>query len=851
MADFADVVAEIKKTNSKLDKLTQATDPKGAAAAEDKKEAAAAAKRSEGYLKTIANAVGGPSAAGKKKDEEGKKAGGIFAGVAGALAGLGRGLGAGIGGFGAGLAATMGFPLIAGGFVIAMTALGTGLAAFVAALGVGAMAVSKMMPTIAEGLKEFDGIDGKNLSEVGKGMQQLGLGLGAQGLGGAFAGVGGLVEAIADGIGGLFGLEPSKDRLIDNLKEFSEIKIDGAQVAINAQAMIDYGAAMAVGAGGTTLAAVAGLGTGVVEKFSKAIGAVPLLDKLKLFAAETIDKEAIKNNSEAMAAYAMAMLKGIGAEGAGLLGGLVNIAGTIADAISAAIPGGQGILDSHITALKAMSAASGDIKPENVKNVSKAMSWYALAMLTGTAATVLKAPGAIFNVVNNIADAVAKVIGGDVLTNQLDALTQMSKASEDIDATKVENVANAMVSYAKAMALGAGAEGASLLTGVANFVGNVVEGIGAFFGIAGADPIGDLKKFALVEITPEEVAKIERNATALEAYAGAMATMGSMTVKATLGETITNIMKGIGSLFGKGPDDPMENLRDFAGLDIDGEAIKADVSSLLSILEDPNVDVQKSSDFKTILTEVGDALQAFSISTFIGGLAAVGTSLLSFLRGNESPIQEMMNIANKADDLEKGADALNRISDSLSKIGNLKFSGDNIKIKDFAMDLLQAVPIIEGAIIGGTVDPKGWGNKVKLKGLRNDIGYPEAAANIELLLSAFGISGSAGNSGVDDFGGVGGPRQGGGTIKAGKAYMVGEGGPEMIIPNAAGRVLNAQRTAQMQQASLRNSVGAGGGQAVINNMPVSNISTNQSNTTVTATPLLHPSPIINMVNSAT
>ena len=38
MADFADVVAEIKNTNKKLDTLAAATDPKGAAAAEDKKE---------------------------------------------------------------------------------------------------------------------------------------------------------------------------------------------------------------------------------------------------------------------------------------------------------------------------------------------------------------------------------------------------------------------------------------------------------------------------------------------------------------------------------------------------------------------------------------------------------------------------------------------------------------------------------------------------------------------------------------------------------------------------------------------------------------------------------------------
>ena len=90
----------------------------------------------------------------------------------------------------------------------------------------------------------------------------------------------------------------------------------------------------------------------------------------------------------------------------------------------------------------------------------------------------------------------------------------------------------------------------------------------------------------------------------------------------------------------------------------------------------------------------------------------------------------------------------------------------------------------------------------------------------------------------------------GGSFRMGQPMIVGELGPEMILPSTGGTVMNAQRTAQMQQASLRNSVGGMGGQAVINNMPVSNISTNQSNTTVTATPLMHPSPIINIVNSA-
>jgi len=99
MADFADVVEEIKKTNSKLDTLAQATDPKGAAAAEDKREIASKNDQKISYLKTIADAVSGVK--GDGLDPEDKKKGGLLAGIGGALSGLGIGAGAAMGGLGA------------------------------------------------------------------------------------------------------------------------------------------------------------------------------------------------------------------------------------------------------------------------------------------------------------------------------------------------------------------------------------------------------------------------------------------------------------------------------------------------------------------------------------------------------------------------------------------------------------------------------------------------------------------------------------------------------------------------------------------------------------------------------
>ena len=59
MADFADVVEEIKNTNKKLDVLTQTSDPSGASATEEKRDAALQNELKVGYLKTIAESVTG------------------------------------------------------------------------------------------------------------------------------------------------------------------------------------------------------------------------------------------------------------------------------------------------------------------------------------------------------------------------------------------------------------------------------------------------------------------------------------------------------------------------------------------------------------------------------------------------------------------------------------------------------------------------------------------------------------------------------------------------------------------------------------------------------------------------
>ena len=90
----------------------------------------------------------------------------------------------------------------------------------------------------------------------------------------------------------------------------------------------------------------------------------------------------------------------------------------------------------------------------------------------------------------------------------------------------------------------------------------------------------------------------------------------------------------------------------------------------------------------------------------------------------------------------------------------------------------------------------------------------------------------------------------GGSISGGQPYIVGEHGPELIIPSGPGRVINAMRTDAMQEAMLRRSTSGigGGGQAII---APTNVANQQStNITHTTKSLVNPDQIISTVNKA-
>ena len=178
MATFEDTVDKLGKTTDKLDAVADKmaasakTEDTGAAAAEKQREANMRADKTNTYLESIASTLSGMKGEFESAPKDAGKTGGIFGSIARALGGIGAGIGSGIGGFmkgiGKGAAA-------APKFVLAMGGLGLGIGAFMLAIGGSVRLVSTWFPKIAENLKEFEGVDGKNLVQVGLGMAALGV----------------------------------------------------------------------------------------------------------------------------------------------------------------------------------------------------------------------------------------------------------------------------------------------------------------------------------------------------------------------------------------------------------------------------------------------------------------------------------------------------------------------------------------------------------------------------------------------------------------------------------------------------------------------------------------------------
>ena len=280
------------------------------------------------------------------------------------LKNLGTGAGQGLAGF----LKAFADPIV----VLGAGGLAASVAAIIAGIGAGIAGASwimgKALPTLMEGIKSFEVLDGEKLKNTGLGIGYLGAGLVVFGGGGVVSGIGAAISSLSD----LFSKKVGAGTIVEKLQEFSKIDIDLPKVKNNADAFVAFGKAMAaLGAGG----AVMGLGTAINalgDGLAKWFDVKNPIDKFVQFSKLDIDVIKTKNNADAFVAFSKSFAQA----------GLETKAGGFSTMMSGISDGVANLFGKTDMIKKFEDFAKLEIDPKKTKEMAEAFVAFAQGMAT-------------------------------------------------------------------------------------------------------------------------------------------------------------------------------------------------------------------------------------------------------------------------------------------------------------------------------------------------------------------------------------------------------------------------------------------------------------------------------------
>ena len=307
--------------------------------------------------------------------------------------------------------------------------------------------------------------------------------------------------------------------------------------------------------------------------------------------------------------------------GAGILGASIT-------AIGAGIAGATWLIGSALPTFAEGMESFEDIDGDALKSAGLGMAAVAAGMAAFGAGTAVAGVGAM---VGAIGEGIAGLFGGE------DPMEKLQRfASYDIDATKVENNARAMVAFSAAMAAQGGGAAAS---GVGNLVGGIADGITSFFGGETGFPYARITEFASYDI---DAAKVEANARALVAFNNALMSASAGTAVSGIGTMVGAIGDFVGGLFGG--ESPIEQVQSFGAMNINAEGVTNNANAMVAMsnalsslsgegisdIEIPRAVVNRFEEIAAI-TGTGFATTASGLQALanITGVPALVTSLNS------------------------------------------------------------------------------------------------------------------------------------------------------------------------------------------------------------------------------
>jgi hypothetical protein len=348
----------------------------------------------------------------------------------GILKNLGKGAGEGLAGF------LMAFanPQV----VLGAAGLAASAAAIITGIGAGIAGASwimgKALPTLMEGIKSFEQLDGKKLEAAGLGIGYLGTGLAVFGAGGVAAGIGSIISSMAEGLTTFFGGKTPIDKLV----EFSKLDINAEKVKSNASAFVAFSEAMAIAGGSSIIGGIGTFVSAIGDGLSKLFGTELPVDKLIKFSKLDINAEKVKSNAEAFIAFSKAM----GAAGtSAVLEGLGTSISAIGDGVSR-------LLNGKTPIDKFVSFSKLDIDVKRSKNNAEAFVEFSKAFAQGGLGA---AAGGFGSLMSGLADGFLSMFGRkDIIEKFVD----FSKLN--IDPKKTKEMAEAFAAFATGMNGGSG-----------------------------------------------------------------------------------------------------------------------------------------------------------------------------------------------------------------------------------------------------------------------------------------------------------------------------------------------------------------------------------------------------------
>lgn len=321
-------------------------------------------------------------------------------------------------------------------------------------------------------------------------------------------------------------------------------------------------------------------------------------------------------------------------------------------------------------------------------------------------------------------------------------------------------------------------------------IGGFVSGIAAagdFAGVLGVDGSG-MKKIltniagGLVEFNDVDGKKLGEVGKGIGSFglglSGFLLAMGA----ATIATGISNVLTWFGSkISGTEYEKGDGTISDMFIKEIN--SFKAIDSTALD-----NINKLDGQRFKTVMESIADGFGAFSTQDLKDSFKGVLTNILNFFGGKDGEqdiFTKVKGIAKDADELTKGADAIERIAKAFDRFALIKFNADDFDIQSLAENLGKSIPLLEGlsggdkAITADYGGMFGFGSISFGKGLVNNknIDLPGVISTLErlnrVLASGQSVNFRAQQNDILNAA-MGARGGGGGNIVKGGDYMTGD-----------------------------------------------------------------------------